>query len=103
LFGFLYSVPIVYVGTLLGALLSFLLSRYLFRDFIKRQINQSGWLADNFKLIDEIITEEGFKVIGLVRLTFAPFGVTSYVMGVTSISIGDYMLGNATYIFNCCT
>ena len=41
--------------------------------------------------------------IGLMRLTFAPFGVTSYVFGVTSISMKDYMLGNMTYLFNCCS
>lgn len=34
LHGFLFSVPIVYAGTLLGALFSFLLSRYFLRDFI---------------------------------------------------------------------
>jgi len=54
-------------------------------------------------MIDEIITTEGVKVIGLMRLTFAPFGITSYVMGVTSISLTDYMLGNASYIINCCS
>jgi len=83
--------------------LSFLLSRYMFKEFINNQIKSNGWLYDNFRLIDEIIVEEGFKVVGLVRLTFAPFGVTSYIMGVTGISLFDYMLGNATYVFNCCT
>lgn len=38
LYGFLFSVPIIYFGCLAGALCSFLLSRYLFRDFIKEQI-----------------------------------------------------------------
>jgi uncharacterized membrane protein YdjX (TVP38/TMEM64 family) len=54
-------------------------------------------------LIDQIIADEGMATVGLMRLTFAPFGVTSYVFGVTSISLRDYMLGNMTYIFNCCT
>ena len=38
-----------------------------------------------------------------MRLTFAPFGVTSYVFGVTSITLKDYMLGNLSYVFNCCS
>ena len=55
-------------------------------------------------MIDDIITSEGIKVVGLVRLTFfAPFGITSYILGVTNISVMDYMLGNITYIFNSCT
>ena len=33
--GFLFSVPIVFTGCLLGALLAFLLSRYLFKNFIR--------------------------------------------------------------------
>lgn len=102
-YGFLFSVPIVYVGSELGATLSFLLSRYLFRDFIHQQIRSNQWLYQNYKLIDEIITEEGFKVVALVRLTFAPFGATSYFFGVTGISLFDYMIGNVSYIFNCCT
>ena len=103
LYGFLFCVPIIYVGCLLGALMSFLISRYLFKDVIKNMIQESAWLNYNFKMIDEIIKSEGIKVVGLVRLTFAPFGITSYIVGVTSISLGDYMLGNLSYIINCCT
>lgn len=35
LYGLLFSVPIIYIGCLSGAMISFLLSRYLFKDFIK--------------------------------------------------------------------
>ena len=101
--GFLFSVPIVYVGCLTGAFLSFMTSRYLFGGFIQQQIANNAWFNKNFRLIDQIIAEEGFMTIGLMRLTFAPFGVTSYVFGVTSISTKDYMLGNMTYLFNCCS
>jgi uncharacterized membrane protein YdjX (TVP38/TMEM64 family) len=46
--GFLITVPIVYFGCLIGAVLAFLISRYVFRDFIKTQIQQSQWLFSNF-------------------------------------------------------
>lgn len=101
--GFLFSVPIVYSGCLTGAFLAFVISRYLFKDFIKDQIKSNQWLSSNFKMIDDIVSTEGFKVIALLRLTYAPFGITSYLMGVSSISLNDYMFGNITYIFNCCT
>ena len=103
LYGFLFSVPIIYTGCLTGAFFAFLISRYLFQDFIKDQIKSNSWLSSNFNLIDDIITTEGCKVVGLLRLTFAPFGITSYIMGVSSISLKDYMLGNASYIINSCT
>jgi len=96
-------VPIVYVGCMTGALLAFLISRYMFQDFIKYQISSNAWLNNNFRMINEILADEGIKIVGLIRLTFAPFGITSYVMGVSSISFGDYMLGNASYIINCCS
>ena len=38
-------------------------------------------------MIDAILETDGIKVIALLRLTFAPFGVTSYILGVSSISI----------------
>ena len=103
LYGFLFSVPIVYVGSELGALSAFLVSRYMFKDFIKDQIRSHSWLNNNFNMIDAILETEGVKVIALLRLTFAPFGVTSYILGVSSISVKSYMMGNSSYIINCCS
>ena len=99
LYGLLFSVPIVFTGTVIGGLLAFMLSRYLFKDFIKEQISHSAWLSYNFNIIDEIITTEGKLIVALIRLTFAPFGITSYIMGVSSISFWDFILGNISYIF----
>lgn len=99
LYGFLFSVPIVFTGTVLGGLGAFMLSRYLFKDFIKEQISHSQWLSHNFNMIDEIITTEGKLIIALIRLTFAPFGITSYIMGVSSIKFWDFAVGHLSYIF----
>lgn len=103
LYGFLFSVPIVFVGSYLGALIAFVLSRYLFKDFIKDQIRNSTWLFGNFNLINEILKDEGLRIVGLIRLTFAPFGITSYIMGVTGISFWDYAIGNLSYMFMTCS
>lgn len=102
-YGLLFSIPIIYIGCLSGAMVSFLLSRYLFRDFIKQQIQGSAWLDFNFRIMNEIITTEGIKIVALIRLTFAPFGISSYIFGVSDISFTDYMLGNLSYIINSCT
>ena len=99
LYGFLFAVPIVFTGTVLGGLGAFMLSRYLFKDFIKDQISHSTWLSHNFNIIDEIITEEGKLIVALIRLTFAPFGITSYIMGVSSIKFWDFAIGHLSYIF----
>ena len=99
LHGFLFSVPIVFSGTVIGGLLAFMLSRYLFKDFIKDQIASSEWLSHNFNIIDEILQTEGKLIVALIRLTFAPFGITSYIMGVSSISFFDFAIGHISYIF----
>jgi uncharacterized membrane protein YdjX (TVP38/TMEM64 family) len=98
IYGMLFSVPIVFTGTVLGGLVAFMLSRYLFKDYIKEQISHSNWLSYNINIIDEIITTEGKLITALIRLTFAPFGVTSYIMGVSSIKFWDFALGHISYI-----
>jgi uncharacterized membrane protein YdjX (TVP38/TMEM64 family) len=52
-------------------------------------------------MMNEIVSTDGTKIVALLRLTFAPFGIVSYILGVSDISICDYLLGNMTYIFNC--
>ena len=36
----------------------------------------------------------------LIRMTFAPFGVTSYIAGVTSMPVVSYCIGNTGYLVN---
>mmetsp|Transcript_8516 Transcript_8516/g.14350 ORF Transcript_8516/g.14350 Transcript_8516/m.14350 type:complete len:220 (+) Transcript_8516:223-882(+) len=99
--GFIFTVPIVLVGCLLGAALAFLLSRHLFKNFVKKQIENSGeWINRNFRAIDELLVAQGITIVALIRLTFAPFGITSYVLGVTSIPLVDFAIGTLAYIFN---
>jgi uncharacterized membrane protein YdjX (TVP38/TMEM64 family) len=98
MYGFLFSVPIVFTGTVIGGLVAFMLSRYLFKDFIKDQIANSEWASHKFNLINEILLTEGMLFVALIRLTAAPFGVMSYVFGVSSIPFTDYAMGHITYI-----
>lgn len=41
----------------------------------------------------------GLLFVALLRLMFVPFGGTSYLLGVTSVGLLDFMLGTAFYIF----
>ena len=54
----------------------------------------------NFSVINELLREQGLVIVALTRLTFAPFGILSHVMGVTTISKWDYFLGNCSYVVN---
>jgi uncharacterized membrane protein YdjX (TVP38/TMEM64 family) len=54
--GFCFALPVIFVGCTLGAIAAFLLSRYLFKDFVKAQVMGSGqWLSKNFEVIDELM------------------------------------------------
>lgn len=43
--------------------------------------------------------ENGILLVMLLRLMFLPFGLTSYLLGVTSVSFSDYMIGTLVYFF----
>jgi uncharacterized membrane protein YdjX (TVP38/TMEM64 family) len=46
------------------------------------------------------MVSQGITIVALLRLTFAPFGILSYVLGVTSISLLHFTLGTLSYILN---
>lgn len=48
-----------------------------------------------------MFVENGIILVGMLRLMIiAPFGLTSYLLGVTSISIIDYMIGTTSSIID---
>ena len=96
------TLPIVFFACFTGAIIAFLLSRYLFKDFVKKQINNSEWLRDNFQIFDEVLRDDGIKIVALMRLSFLPLGISSYILGVSSIRFRDYAIGNLSYIIMVC-
>ena len=97
--GFLVATSVIFVGMMLGALCAILLSRYLFAEFLKKKIAKSKHrYAKNFKVIDREFVTNGIVMVGLIRLMAINFGVVSYLLGVTSVSILDYMIGTTVSI-----
>ena len=48
-----------------------------------------------------MFVENGIILVGMLRLMIiAPFGLTSYILGVTSVSIVDYMIGTSSTIID---
>jgi uncharacterized membrane protein YdjX (TVP38/TMEM64 family) len=101
IWGYLFIFPVVYIGCLSGAFSAMMLSRYLFRDLVVGKIKKQPWLKANFEAINEILKEKGALSVCLLRLTFFPYGLCSYVLGVTDIAVMDFMLGTASYLINC--
>src|SRR3954467_11684697 len=85
----LWGVPFVLVvGTTAGAL-AFLIARYVARERVMEALQGHP----NFQAVGRAIDAEGWKVVGLIRLSPpVPFAVTSYFFGVTNVGFWTFVL-----------
>ncbi len=91
LFGVLQGTAIVSVASTLGAGASFLIGRYLARDWVARRIEGNV----KFRRIDEAVGKEGWRIVGLVRLSpIFPFNLLNYAFGLTRVSFKEYILAS---------
>ena len=91
LFGVLWGSVAVSVASIAGATLSFLIGRYLARDWVAGKIEGN----EKFKAIDQALAGEGWKIVGLVRLSpVFPFNLLNYAFGITKVSLKDYFLAS---------
>jgi len=89
-FGVVKGSLFVFVGAMLGATAAFLIGRYVARDWIANKVANN----QKFQAIDDAIGREGRKIIFLIRLSPAfPFNLLNYALGLTKVSLGDYVLG----------
>lgn len=94
-FGVVKGSIFVFIGAMLGATAAFLIGRYLARDWVNRKISNNR----RFKAIDSAIANEGRKIIFLIRLSpIFPFNLLNYALGLTNISLKDYILGTTGII-----
>ena len=91
IFGVLKGTMIVAVSATLGATAAFLIGRYLARDWVASKIKEN----EKFKAIDKGVAEEGWKIVGLTRLSpVFPFNLLNYAFGITRVSLRDYVLAS---------
>ena len=87
-----WALAICFFGGMTAALISFLISRYLARDRVKRFLNR----YPTMKAIDTVTYEESFKTIILSRLTpVTPFAVENYAFGVTGVRLIPFLVATA--------
>ena len=93
LFGLGWGTLLVSISATISASLSFLISRYLARDWVVSKAKQNA----KFNAIDQAIGEQGWKIVGLLRLSPAlPFSLSNYLYGLTAVRFVPYIL--ATWI-----
>ena len=91
IFGILTGALVALVSATLGATAAFLVGRYLARDWVASRIENN----ERFKAIDNGVAREGWKIVGLTRLSpVFPFNLLNYAFGITRVSLRDYVLAS---------
>lgn len=90
-FGVVEGSIYVFIGAMIGAILAFLVGRYLARDWVSQKIEGN----DKFRAVDKAVGREGVKIVLLTRLSpVFPFNLLNYGFGVTGVSLKDYIIGS---------
>jgi len=81
----------VSAGSTLGAVLAFLVARFVARDKVETIARQN----EKFRRIDNAMGKEGAKLIFLLRLSpVIPFNVSNYFYGLTAVKFWPYVLAS---------
>ena len=94
--GFLYGtwlgVAVVLPASVLGATAAFLVARHVARDAVAARVKGRRV----FEAVDRAVARRGFRTVLLLRLApVLPFNLLNYALGVTSVSLRDYVLASA--------
>jgi uncharacterized membrane protein YdjX (TVP38/TMEM64 family) len=90
-YGVVVGTLIVSPASVAGASLTFLVARYLVRDWVARRLKKYKQAS----AIDRAIEKNGFKVVLLLRLQpVLPFNMLNYALGLTSIRLRDYVIAS---------
>lgn len=101
LFGFAHGLVLVSVGSTLGALLAFLVARYLLRDVVQRRF------GERLRLLNDGIAREGWVYLLSLRLVpLFPFWLVNLLMALTpmralpyaGVSMLGMLPGTAVYV-----
>lgn len=87
-FGALWGTVFTVIGATLGAVLSFLVVRYMGKN-----LNQKSWTG-NWSKLEKNLVEKGFTYVLILRLIpLVPFDLISYAAGVSKIRLRAFVYG----------
>jgi uncharacterized membrane protein YdjX (TVP38/TMEM64 family) len=92
IFGVVGGTAVALAGAIIGSTLAFLCGRYLVRERVKAATKGNR----KFAAIDDAIGAQGWKIVGLLRLSpLIPFNLSNYFYGVTAVAFWPYVLASA--------
>lgn len=93
LFGPVWGSVYVLLGATCGSALSFLIARYMGRDWVEGFIERHG--RERFKELDERVERQGWKIVAFTRLIpLFPYNFLNYAYGFTSVRFLHYLLAS---------
>ncbi|KAF9304405.1 hypothetical protein BGZ74_001636 [Mortierella antarctica] len=92
---FPFALGIVILGDILGTIGSFLLGRYIFYDWVKQTMSKHP----KFGALDQVIKDDGWKIVVMIRLTPIPFNLITYFFSITSIHLWTMIWATAVGVF----
>jgi uncharacterized membrane protein YdjX (TVP38/TMEM64 family) len=88
IYGIVGGTLVALTGAVIGATLAFLVARYILR----KNIEEFAKKNPRFRAIDDAIGKNGWKIIGLLRLSpLIPFNLSNYFYGITAVSLKAYV------------
>lgn len=91
LFGLGWGTLWVIIAANLAANIAFPIGRYFARDPVKKRLEGN----DNFTAVDNAVAREGWKIVGLTRLSpIFPFTLMNYAFGITKVPWLHYAIAS---------
>ncbi|KAG0235374.1 hypothetical protein BGW42_005353 [Actinomortierella wolfii] len=98
--GFLFkpfplALGIVLLGDVFAAVGSFVFGRYIFYDWVKGMMSKHP----KFNALDQVIKDDGWKIVVMLRLTPIPFNLITYFFSITSIQLWTVVWATCVGVF----
>lgn len=91
IYGFWSGVLLITIASCIGAAVSFLISRYVARDWMQRKLGHDA----RFVALERAVGSEGWKIIMISRISpVVPHSLVSYAAGLTNISFTRFMFAS---------
>jgi uncharacterized membrane protein YdjX (TVP38/TMEM64 family) len=94
-FGIVPAAGYALIAATLGSTAAFLIGRYAARAAVARHLDA----MPRFNAIDRAVSADGRRIILLLRLSpVTPFNFLNYALGLTAVSVWDFVIGSAGMI-----
>ena len=95
IYGFGPGILIAYIGSMLGAIVPFLLGKKWMNPYARKALKKHPSLSG----LEQEVVDKGTNVVALTRISLViPYGVLNYAYGATEVKFRDYLIGNFAMI-----